>query len=491
MSSSKSIPANNSTAIRQKTSALLRKLEGKVCKLLVTIVLFLLIIYTFLSSHPYSKSSKHSVNIHNKIQHSYEHTSSSPTNIGHIVFGIAGTSKGWTIRKHYVKSWWQPSITRGFLFFDEAPIEHLPWPPVSIRVRLYQNTSTYKDYDKHALPFAIKMVLMIADMFKAENNENVRWYFMADDDTVLFTSNLVDVLSRYDHRKYYYIGTNSESILANVDNSFEAAFGGAGFALSYPLAKALSKHVDGCVKRYPTLLGRDHILQSCVADLGVSLTQEKGLHQIDLQHDISGLLSAHPQTPLLSLHHLELVEPIFPSMSRYDSVNHLMKVAKIDQPRLLQQSVCYLKENNWTFSISWGYSSQIYEKIITPSVLQRPLQTFSHRVWKGPKVPFMFNTRGVPGDPCEAPHVFFLDSVEKSDWDNVVVTSYIRKSPRLLQPCSSNNHSADSVSKIRVLSPMNKFEIGSRRECCDVIEMREANATTVKLRTCMKDEIMG
>lgn len=122
---------------------------------------------------------------------------------------------------------------------------------------------------------------MIADVFKAENNENVRWYFMADDDTVLFTSNLVDVLSRYDHRKYYYIGTNSECILANVENSFEAAFGGAGLALSYPLAKALAKNLDGCVKRYPTLLGRDHILQSCVADLGVSLTQEKGLHQVN------------------------------------------------------------------------------------------------------------------------------------------------------------------------------------------------------------------
>lgn len=139
-----------------------------------------------------------------------------------------------------------------------------------------------------------------------------------------------------------------------------------------------------------------------------------------------------------------------------------MKVAKIDQPRLLQQSICYLKQNNWTFSISWGYSSQIYEQIITPSILQRPLQTFSHRAWRGPKVPFMFNTRGVSTDPCEAPHVFFLDSVERVDSDQVVVTSYIRKSPRLLPLCSSGNHSADSISKIHVLSPMNKFEVVSQ-----------------------------
>ncbi|KAL8089621.1 hypothetical protein AgCh_039192 [Apium graveolens] len=486
-------PENKIITIRQKTSVLFHKLDGKVFKLLVIVALILLIIYIFLFSHPFSKSSRHTDNSFSHIQYPYEHRSSSPTKISHIVFGIAGTSKGWTIRKQYVKSWWQPNITRGFLFLDKAPIEHLPWPPVSILVRLYQNTSKYQDYDKHALPFAIKMVLMIADVFKAESNENIRWYFMAEDDTVLFTSNLVDTLSRYDHTKYYYIGSNSECILVNMENSFDAAFGGAGFALSYPLAKALAKNLDGCVKRYPTLLGRDHILQSCVADLGVSLTQEKGFHQIDLNNDISGLLSAHPQTPLLSLHHLEVVEPIFPSMNRYDSVNHLMKVAKIDQPRLLQQSICYLKEKNWTFSISWGYSSQIYEKVITPSILLRPLQTFTHWGWRGPKVPFMFNTRGVSRDPCEAPHVFFLDTAEKVDRDNLVVTSYIRKSPRLLPPCSSSgNHSADSIFKIRILSPTNKFEvIGSRRECCDVIETREANATTVKLRTCMKDEIVG
>lgn len=74
----------------------------------------------------------------------------------------------------------------------------------------------------------------------------------------------------------------------------------------------------------------------------------------------------------------------------------------------------------------------------------------------------MFNTRGVSRDPCEAPHIFFLETVDKVDRDNVVVTSYIRRSPRLLPPCSlSGNHSADSIFKIRVLSPMNKFEVVS------------------------------
>lgn len=93
------------------------------------------------------------------------------------------------------------------------------------------------------------------------------------------------------------------------------------------------------------------IIQQCVK-----------LLQIDLHYDISGFLSAHPHTPFLSLHHLDTVDPIFPSMTRSNSVSHLMKAAKADQSRLLQQTICYYKPKNWSFSISWGYSAQIYEK---------------------------------------------------------------------------------------------------------------------------------
>lgn len=180
--------------------------------------------------------------------------------------------------------------------------------------------------------------------------------------------------------------------------------------------------------------------------------------QIDLHKDISGFLSAHPLTPLLSLHHLEVVEPIFPFKGRSESVNHLMKAAQIDELRLLQQTICYLKQSNWTFSISWGYSTHLYEKIIPPSILQRPLETFSQWI-KGAHPPYMFNTRIPSRDSCEAPHVFFFSSVEKNNKDNTVVTSYIRKSPRWLPVCSSSgNHSADHISMIRVLSPMKRFE---------------------------------
>jgi hypothetical protein len=57
------------------------------------------------------------------------------------------------------------------------------------------------------------------------------------------------VLSKYDHTKMYYIGSNSESHLQNILFSYNMAFGGGGFAISYPLAKLLAKMQDSCIAR--------------------------------------------------------------------------------------------------------------------------------------------------------------------------------------------------------------------------------------------------
>ncbi|KAK1428699.1 hypothetical protein QVD17_17538 [Tagetes erecta] len=411
-----------------------------------------------------------------------------PTNISHIIFGIASVVKSWDARKHYVESWWRPNGTRGFLCLDQAPTRHLPWPPTSPRVLVINQTMGQKD-----IPHTIRIARMIKDTFNMEN-KGVRWYVMADDDTIFFLDNLVDVLSKYDHNGYYYVGMNAESIISNSQFSFMMGFGGAGVAFSYPLANILAKNLDECLKRYHDIHWSDYILQSCVADLGVSLTQVKGFHQIDLHGDISGFLSTHPQTPLVSLHHLDMVEPIFPAMDRHQSLRHLMTSAKADQSRLLQQSICYNHPKNWSLSLSWGYSVHIYEKNIPPSVLQVPIQTFLE--WRrGAKPAFMMNTRGLSMDPCDIPHYFYFDSVESGGGEKheQVVTSYVRRFPRRLPPCMSNgNHSASYVEKILVISPATRLEMeGSRRECCDVIHVETQNVTTIKIRPCMEYEIMG
>ena len=90
---------------------------------------------------------------------------------------------------------------------------------------------------------------------------------------------MLQVLSKYDHSQYYYIGANSESVEQNVLHSYGMAFGGRGFSISYPLAKALEKMQDNCLDWYSYLYGSDARIHACLANLGVPLTKELGFHQ--------------------------------------------------------------------------------------------------------------------------------------------------------------------------------------------------------------------
>ena len=112
-----------------------------------------------------------------------------------------------------------------------------------------------------------------------QGDKDVRWYVIADDDTVLTVDNLVEVLAKYEHTKSYYVGSNSECQV-QLDFSFDMAFGRAGYTLSYPLAEALSTKLDGCIERYPYMSVSDFWLHSCLADLGIALTHDKGFHQV-------------------------------------------------------------------------------------------------------------------------------------------------------------------------------------------------------------------
>lgn len=165
----------------------------------------------------------------------------------------------------------------------------------------------------------------------------------------------------------------------------------------------------------------------------------------------------------------------------------------MDQSRLFQQTICYHRPKNWSFSIAWGYSAQIYEKILHRSTLQTPIETF--RTWgrRNPHPPhFMFKTRRPFGDPCEAPHVFFLETIEKRVSRNDFLTVYARNAPRGLPACAATgNHSAEYVSTIFVISPAKKRTEIHRCECCDVVRLDEAGKAEVKFRECGTDEVIG
>lgn len=161
-----------------------------------------------------------------------------------------------------------------------------------------------------------------------------------------------------------------------------------------------------------------------------------------MRGNIFGLLASHPLTPLLSLHHPDHTDPIFPNMSTKKSLQHLFEAVHVDSERILQQTVCYEKRLSWTISVSWGYAVQVFQNnMVLPEVL-RVEKTFRQwlpgNVFKGI---YNFNTREFQREPCKRPTVFYLDEVSSAKYGSI--SSYKRQ----FQNCSYNS----SMSELEVI----------------------------------------
>ncbi|CAN1124119.1 hypothetical protein LINPERPRIM_LOCUS3578 [Linum perenne] len=419
-------------------------------------------------------------------------SSQSPTRLEHIVFGIASNKKSWLNRKEYVKLWWKkPEQMKGCVFL-ETPLDDdhqhndnsSGLPPVCIS----EDTSRFRYTFKKGLRSAIRVARVVSETV-ALNHTDVRWFVFGDDDTVFFPENLVKTLSKYDHRLWYYIGSNSEIYEQNRLFGFDMAYGGAGFAISYPLAKVLAKVLDSCIERYHHLYGSDSRVSSCLAELGVTLTREPGFHQLDFHGNVFGLLTSHPTVPVVSLHHMDHISPIFPNMTTRDSVQHLLTAADIDSQRVLQKTVCYDRWFSWTISVAWGYAVEVYgSHILLPDVL--PTETTFKQWSKGSVLAgtYVFNTRKPHPDPCRRATVFFLDRATTTS--NQVVTSY----KKAYTNCSQDMASPRRLEKIKVFS--HKLDLSysqlqaPRRQCCDVLPSSANKVMEIEVRECKDDELI-
>lgn len=196
----------------------------------------------------------------------------------HIVFGIAGSSQLWKRRKEYVRLWWRPNEMRGHVWLEEPVIseegdQFLPSIVIS------EDISSFRYTNPTGHPSGLRISRIVAESFRLRLPE-VRWFVLADDDTILNVDNLVDVLDKYDSTEMVYVGNPSESHSANTYFSHGMAFGGGGIAISYPLAEAISRIQDDCLERYPKLYGSDDRLHACISELGVPLSKEPGFHQV-------------------------------------------------------------------------------------------------------------------------------------------------------------------------------------------------------------------
>lgn len=210
----------------------------------------------------------------NKTSINYENT-----NVSHILFGIGGSAQSWDTRRLFSDLWWKPNITRGYVWLEEKPNQ--PWPETSPPYKVSEDTSRFKYTCSFGSPSAVRIARIVKESFEL-GLDNVRWFVMGDDDTVFFVENLITVLGKYDHNQMYYIGSNSESIDQDVEHSYTMAYGGGGFAISYPLAAELVKILDGCIDRYAEFYGSDSKVQGCIGEIGVPLTKEPGFHQVYL-----------------------------------------------------------------------------------------------------------------------------------------------------------------------------------------------------------------
>ncbi|XP_058733602.1 uncharacterized protein LOC131605238 [Vicia villosa] len=413
-------------------------------------------------------------------------TATTNTTLDHIVFGIASSNSSWTKRKDYVKLWWKANNTmKGCVFMDSLPNNNddPSLPPL----RVSQDTSRFRYTCSDGHRSAIRLARIVVETV-ALNHTGVKWYVFGDDDTVFIPENLVKTLSKYDQELWYYIGANSEIYEQNRLFGFGMAFGGAGFAISSSLAKVFVRVFDSCMERYHHLYGSDGRVYSCLAELGVGLTHEPGFHQVDLTGNIFGLLAAHPMTPLVSLHHIDYTDPIFPNMTRTQALQHLFKAVNVDSQRILQQTICYNKKFSWTVSVSWGYAVQIFtDHMLLPEAVNVQ-ETFKQ--WKNGDVlakTYMFNTKPFDSNPCERPTIFYLDRV--SSGMNGIITSYYK---RFVDDCRKEQGSLNKLEVIKAVS--NKLDLNikqaPRRQCCDILPSSAGDKLDIAVRECKDDELI-
>ena len=239
-----------------------------------------------------------------------------------------------------------------------------------------------------------------------------------------------------------------------------------------------------------------------------------------MRGDIFGLLAAHPLTPLVSLHHPDHTDPIFPNMTTTKSLQHLFEAVNVDSERILQQTVCYERRFSWTISVSWGYGVQVFQNnMLLPDVL-RVEKTFKQ--WKEGNVLagiYTFNTRELHPDQCKRPTIFYLDKV--SSGKDGIISSYRKYS----QNCSYK----EPMKKLEVIKVFtNKLYLDNkqvtyigqmyffffryglfytsnyityklffciklqipRRHCCDVLPSNAGDSMEIAIRECKYEEMI-
>ncbi|XP_062191912.1 uncharacterized protein LOC133895532 [Phragmites australis] len=416
-----------------------------------------------------------------------------PTSLRHVVFGVASSRRTLPLRLPLLRLWLR-APARAFVFLDApAPVPASDLP-AGLRLRVSADASRFPYSHRRSLPSAVRVARIAKELLLDLKDQSrlhpaPRWLVLADDDTAFVLPNLLHTLKKYDWREPWYVGARSESAAQNAWHGFAMAYGGGGIAVSWPLARRLARALDSCVVRYPHLYGSDGRIYACLAELGVELTHEPGFHQMDLRGDISGLLRAHPLSPLVSLHHLDHVYPLYPGMDRTRAMEHFFRAVNADPARILQQTVCYDRSRSLTVSIAWGYTVQVFKgNALLPDLLAVQKTFVPWRRGRNVTDMYMFDTKHYPRDECKRAALFFLQSI--SSGEGKTETTYNRQPPR---KCLPDLIPLRNLRLIKVISEQLHLVPGKalRRHCCDIVPSSSDNTMDVNIRKCKDDELIA
>ncbi|KAG1365101.1 hypothetical protein COCNU_12G001010 [Cocos nucifera] len=170
---------------------------------------------------------------------------------------------------------------------------------------------------------------------------------------------------------------------------------------------------DRCLHRYPALYGSDDHIQACMAELGVPLTRHPSFHRYDIYGDLLGLLVAHPMVPFVTLHPLDVVQPVFPSAPSHAAALRCLfdGPIRLDSTAIFHLSICYDANHLWTVSVSWGFIVQMVRGVMSPREMEMPKWTFLNWYHHADYTAYPFNTRPMARSPCQRPFVYYLSSV--------------------------------------------------------------------------------
>lgn len=178
---------------------------------------------------------------------------------------------------------------------------------------------------------------------------------------------------------------------------------------------------------------------------------------MDMTGDPFGLLAAHPMAPLITLHHTDYLDPIFPKMSNRDAMRHLYKAAELDPHRILQQTVCYDRWFSWTISISWGYAIEVFgTHVLLPDVLRVPATFLPWKKGNLLNSLFSLDIREHNKDPCKRPVIFHMNKTLPEGEHTTSIYQVMEH-----ENCTSNLGSPRGIEMIKVHAP--KFNLDMKQ----------------------------